>query len=116
MAFCTACVAVVLAFAADVPAKAPTAIICPEQAGSRELLAAREVRRYVYLRTGALPLAAGDVEYHVEARFADGPNLTWPATAPRVSQTVVVLPVAPPAHAWVPDRPEGASADQNRLN
>ncbi len=42
-------------------AERATTIVCPEQAGFQELLAGREVRRYVYLRTGELlPLVQAD--------------------------------------------------------
>lgn len=39
-----------------------------------------------------LPAAAGDFEYRVEMQAADGTALSWPATAPTMNQTVVVMP------------------------
>lgn len=45
-------------FASSSPASAdgpvPTAVVCPKDAGFLEKLAAKEVRRYVYLRTGTM--------------------------------------------------------------
>jgi hypothetical protein len=41
---------------------------------------------------------AGDqsFEYYITATTAGGQQLTWPATAPKNNQTVVVLPAAGP--------------------
>lgn len=38
----------------------------------------------------ALPVMDKDYEYYVEAKMEDGKKLIWPATAPAMSQTVVV--------------------------
>jgi hypothetical protein len=38
----------------------------------------------------ALPALSGDTEYYVLARTASGRSLAWPATAPRIAQTIVV--------------------------
>jgi len=40
----------------------------------------------------ALPPASSDVEYYVQGQTASGRKLRWPATAPDLCQTVVVLP------------------------
>ncbi len=37
-----------------------------------------------------LPSAAGSFEYYVDMKISDGGKLVWPASAPRISQTVVV--------------------------
>jgi hypothetical protein len=37
------------------------------------------------------PAAAGDFEYFVEAQAAGSRPLRWPATAPAMNQTLVVL-------------------------
>ena len=39
-----------------------------------------------------LPACTQDFEYCVEAQTADGQTLRWPATAPAMNQTVVVMP------------------------
>ena len=39
-----------------------------------------------------LPAGTQDFEYCVEAQTADGQTLRWPATAPAMNQTVVVMP------------------------
>lgn len=49
---------------------------------------ARRQARAVYQAT--LPAAREDFEYRVEASFAGGSRLRWPATAPEMNQTVVV--------------------------
>jgi len=41
-----------------------------------------------------LPPAEGSFEYYITAETSDGRTLTWPATAPRLSQTVVVWDVS----------------------
>ena len=48
------------------------------------------VGRAVY--QAALPPATKDFEYYIQAQRADGKDLVWPATAPRLNQTVVVSP------------------------
>ncbi len=50
----------------------------------------QHVGRAVY--TVSLPAIDGDIEYNIRATTADGTKLTWPATAPNVNQTVVVMP------------------------
>jgi hypothetical protein len=53
----------------------------------------RHVNRATY--TAALPPARGvGLEYYVTATTADGQELVWPPTAPRLGQTVVVAPVS----------------------
>jgi hypothetical protein len=39
-----------------------------------------------------LPPASTDIEYYLQAETASGGKLTWPATAPALCQTVIVLP------------------------
>ncbi len=39
-----------------------------------------------------LPPAFADIEYYLRAETASGSKLTWPATAPELCQTVIVLP------------------------
>ena len=39
----------------------------------------------------AIPAATDDFEYNIVAETADGKTLHWPATAPALSQTVVVM-------------------------
>ncbi|NQT36192.1 MAG: hypothetical protein HQ581_01805, partial [Planctomycetes bacterium] len=40
----------------------------------------------------SLPALDDDIEYNIRATTADGTELVWPATAPAVNQTVVVMP------------------------
>jgi hypothetical protein len=40
----------------------------------------------------ALPPATEDFEYYIQAQTVDGKTLVWPATAPKINQTVVVSP------------------------
>jgi len=49
----------------------------------------KHVARAVY--TVALPPARADLEYYIQAETKEGGTLTWPATAPDLNQTVVVL-------------------------
>ena len=57
-------------------------------AASFEPLEARLLGRGVY--AAVLPSAADDFEYYVRVETASGQALVWPATAPTLSQTVVV--------------------------
>jgi hypothetical protein len=50
----------------------------------------RHVGRAVY--QAALPPAAEDFEYYIQAQTVDGKTLVWPATAPKINQTIVVSP------------------------
>ncbi len=43
------------------PANAPPPIVCPAEAGKQEKLAAREIRRYVYCRTGHVPAIVAEM-------------------------------------------------------
>jgi hypothetical protein len=63
--------------------------------GEYRTAAFRHVARGVY--TVAFPPdgAIGDLEYYVEATVSDGKPLRWPATAPRINQTLVLLPETP---------------------
>lgn len=56
-------------------------------AGALLPVAALHVGRAVY--RAELPALAGDIEYYVEAETAKGGKLVWPATAPKLNQTVV---------------------------
>jgi len=49
----------------------------------------KHVARAVY--TATLPPARADLEYYIQAETREGGTLTWPATAPDLNQTVVVL-------------------------
>ena len=51
-------------------------------------VAARHIARSVYNVT--LPSLNADVEYYIQAETAEGKSLVWPATAPPLSQTVVM--------------------------
>ncbi len=50
---------------------------------------AKHLNRAVYRAT--LPPALDDFEYSVEAQTASGHTVHWPATAPEMNQTVVVM-------------------------
>ncbi len=61
--------------------------------GEYKSIPLQHVARGVFMVT--LP-PAGDqpIEYCVKATAADGRELIWPATAPKINQTVVVMPSA----------------------
>ena len=45
------------------------------------------------VHTATLPaIGQTSVEYHIKVRAASGVTLRWPATAPELNQTVVVIP------------------------
>jgi len=44
------------------------------------------------VHTVSLPALKGDIEYNIRATTVDGTKLIWPATAPAVNHTVVVMP------------------------
>jgi hypothetical protein len=71
------------------PVKAVTVRVRPMGGGNWQEIAAGHVARGVY--EAALPVATDDFEYHLVAETAEGKTLRWPAAAPAVSQTVVVL-------------------------
>jgi hypothetical protein len=83
-------------------AAAAQAIVCPADAPAQVKLAAKEIRRYIYLRTGNLPLIAesgGGYVLKVDPalepqayRLTAGVSLTWPAAAPQLNQAVVIMP------------------------
>ena len=54
---------------------------------------ARHIARAVFEAT--LPPAKDDFEYHIASETADGTPLVWPATAPLITQTVVVFESQP---------------------
>jgi hypothetical protein len=71
------------------PVKAVTVRVRPMGGGNWQEIAAGHVARGAY--EAALPVATDDFEYHLVAETAEGKTLRWPAAAPAVSQTVVVL-------------------------
>ena len=71
------------------PVKAVTVQVRPLGGGEWQEIAARHVARTVY--EAALPAASDDFEYNLAAETAGGKALHWPAAAPAVSQTVVVM-------------------------
>lgn len=66
-----------------------TVAICwrPLGNGNFEKLNLRNIGRATY--EAQFPATEGSFEYYIEAETADGSNLIWPATAPRICQTVV---------------------------
>jgi hypothetical protein len=50
------------------------------------------VGRNVFSATVTAAEAPDDIEYYIEAEFADEPTLRYPVTAPRMAQTVIRLP------------------------
>jgi len=58
---------------------------------------AKHLGRAVY--EAVLPPAHEDYEYHVTAESAGAVSLVWPATAPRINQTVVVAPATNPKNS-----------------
>ena len=71
-------------------AKNVTVQIRPLGSGEWKAIPATHLARAVWNAT--LPAATDDFEYRVVAESATGANLTWPATAPDLNQTVVVAP------------------------
>ena len=78
----------------------------PIGAGPWQTVPAENVARAVYRVTlPAQPIETGVVEYCIEAKTGDGELLVFPATAPQISQTVVVTgPPAGPAFGDGADR------------
>lgn len=70
------------------PVKSVSLRVRPLGGGEWQTILARHVARAVW--QGELPPAACDFEYHVVAETASGAALTWPASAPRISQTVIL--------------------------
>jgi len=70
------------------PVKSVTVKVRP-LGGEWENIPAVHVTRAVF--KAVLPPAAEDFEYHVFAETATGTKLTWPATAPEMNQTVIVM-------------------------
>jgi hypothetical protein len=68
------------------PVKSVTVKIRPLGQGAWQTIPATHLARAVFEAT--LPAARGDFEYYVTA----GKGLIWPATTPRLNQTVVVMP------------------------
>jgi hypothetical protein len=58
--------------------------------GAFQRVALSHLARAVYV--AILPPAVEDIEYHILVETDDGKSLVWPATAPILDQTVVVLP------------------------
>jgi hypothetical protein len=71
------------------PVKSVTVKTRPLGRGEWRMLDASHQARAVW--QARLPAATEDFEYSVEARTADGQTLRWPASAPEINQTVVVL-------------------------
>lgn len=67
----------------------------PLGAGAFRQVELEHLARGVY--TTKLPRQANgnDLEYYLEVLMQDGEKLTWPATAPALNQTVVVMPSEP---------------------
>jgi hypothetical protein len=72
------------------PAKAVVLYWRPMGKGPFQRIEVKHLARAVYQAT--LPPATEDFEYYIEAQRTDGKDLVWPATAPRLNQTVVVSP------------------------
>jgi hypothetical protein len=72
------------------PVKSVKVHIRPLGSGEWKAIPATHLARAVWSAT--LPAASDDFEYRVVAESATGANLTWPATAPEMNQTVVVAP------------------------
>jgi len=70
------------------PVKSVSLHVRPLGDGKWQTITTRHVARAVY--EAALPVATDDFEYSIVAVTADGKTLHWPATAPALSQTVVV--------------------------
>jgi hypothetical protein len=62
----------------------------PLGTGQFQTIPLQHVARAVY--QVELPSPGEDFEYRIEATMADGSNLTWPASAPEINQTVVTMP------------------------
>ena len=50
----------IVAFVLMILNEAPITVVCPNDASPKERLAAQEIRRYIYLRTGVLPKLASE--------------------------------------------------------
>jgi hypothetical protein len=74
------------------PEEAKQPLLYVRPLGGRDLrrVPCEHVARGVY-RARVLPPDGGDFEYYVEV-LADGEPVRWPATAPDICQTVVVMP------------------------
>ena len=55
---------------ASIEALAAPVVVCPREAAPQAQLAAKEVARYVYVRTGALPVIAPEMLPHMFDLFA----------------------------------------------
>ena len=72
------------------PAKSAALYWRPLGKGPFQRIEVKHLARAVYQAT--LPPATEDFEYYIQAQTEDGKDLAWPATAPRLNQTVVVSP------------------------
>jgi hypothetical protein len=70
------------------PARSAVVRWRPLGAGQFRAMPLKHVARAVY--HVELPSPGADIEYHVEATTAGGRQLTWPAAAPKINQTVVL--------------------------
>ena len=72
------------------PAKTVVLYWRPMGKGQFQAVQVEHVGRAVY--RAVLPPAKQDFEYYIQAQTAEGKNLVWLATAPQISQTVIVSP------------------------
>jgi hypothetical protein len=70
------------------PARSATVLWRPLGAGPFRAMPLQHIARAVY--HVELPSPGEDFEYRIEATTADGTDLTWPAAAPEINQTVLV--------------------------
>ena len=70
------------------PARSAAVLWRPLGVGQFRAMPLQHVARAVY--QVALPSPGEDFEYRIEATTAGGADLTWPATAPEINQTVLV--------------------------
>ena len=62
--------------------------------GNFQEVAGTHIARQSY-RVQLPPLTEGTVEYHLEAGLEDGTRIGWPASAPAINHTAIVLPATP---------------------
>ncbi|MFO8013307.1 MAG: malectin domain-containing carbohydrate-binding protein [Phycisphaerae bacterium] len=97
------------------PAARPTTIVVSRDADPLEVLAAREVRRYVYLRTGrVLPIVRADLEADAPPVGGDlilvshaGRPLEWRSVMARVPEHIQQEAERPGRHILLTVRPDG---------
>ena len=72
------------------PAKSAVLYWRPLGKGPFQSIRVEHVGRAVY--QAVLPPATQDFEYYIQAQTTEGKTLVWPATSPRLNQTVIVSP------------------------